>query len=180
SLKPALEDPRHIISLATNYTSAYAGPKGEASGRFSAAKEALQVSAENPVNLMIGFGPGSASKSYFKKFAGKLLSKLRISYGWETQWVVMNLEYGIVGVFLFLLAIFLIFKRNQRFFERINDPYWRAISFGFKGISFTYFMGFFYATVFRQDVMAFIFWFFAASIYCLEHESNPVTDAVNA
>jgi hypothetical protein len=175
SLKPAFKDPRHLIDFPTSYSTAYTRDTGEADGRTAAVRVTHRMLKEETRSLLLGFGPGSASKSYFKEYEGKWADKIPIFYG-ETQWVLMSLEYGYVGTGLFLFLFIPIFVRNRRLFARLNDGYWKAVSFGFMGICLTYLMGFFYGEVFREDVLAFVFWFFAATMYWLaDHRGFEAT-----
>ncbi len=173
SLRPAFENPRHLMDFPVSYTTGETG-WGEATGRTSAMKVVHRTLTKNTINFLLGFGPGSMSKSYFKEFERKKLrDAVPIAYG-KSQWVTMSLEYGYGGTLLFLWLIFPLFKVNQRFFNETDHRYWKAISFGFKGICFAYLMGFFYAKVFRLDVLAFIFWFFAAAIFCLGRQREVI------
>ena len=169
SLKPAVENPRHLIDFSVSYTTGY--DERGATGRASAIQQAYKIAKNSPQTLLLGYGPGSLTKMAFKEATGKDLLTLEIAYG-GSQWVLMSLEYGFVGVLLFLWLFFSLFRINQRFFDATSGKYWKAISFGFKGIWFTYLMGFFYGRVFRLDVLAFILWFFAATICCLRGK-NP-------
>jgi len=171
SLNPALKNPRHLMDFSVSYSTAYSVETGKSIGRASTLVEAYKVSTENPVNFLLGFGPGSMAESYIKEFEGKRRNELPMWYG-LSQWIKMSLEYGWVGALLFLWLFIPLFRANRRFFSSTTDRYWKAISFGFNGILFTYLMGFFYAVVFRLDLSAFIFWFFAATIYCLREQKE--------
>ena len=126
---------------------------------------AYNVAKQNPINFLFGFGPGSTSKSYFNEL-GNRRNTFGISYG-LSQWVTMSLEYGWIGAILFLWLFIPLFRINQKFFRATKDRYWKSISFGFKGILFTYLMGIFYSRVFRLDILSFIFWLFASIIYSM-------------
>jgi len=166
SLRPAFKNPSHLIDFPLSYTTGYTRDTKEADGRFSAMAVTYNTLKKDPKSFLLGFAPGSMSQSFFKKYEGKYANSVPIFYG-RTQFVLMSLEYGFVGVFLFLWLFLPLFRANKKFFNDINENYWKAISFGFKGIWFTYLMGVFYGTVFREDILAFTFWFFAATIYCL-------------
>ena len=53
-----------------------------------------------------------------------------------------------------------------------EDPFWKSISFGFKGIWLTCLGALFYTTIFRLDIPAFIFWFTAAAIYSMQRRMD--------
>ncbi len=171
SLRPTFQNPRHLMDYTVSYSTSYSAESGKASGRASSLKEAYNMLKSKPLNLVLGFGPGSMSESYFKEYEGKLRSQAPIEYG-MSQWVITSLEYGYIGAFLLLWVLTTLLRRNQKFFNTTEDKYWKSISFGFKGIWFTFLMGFFYCAIFRADLAAFIFWFFAAAICSLEKQRN--------
>ena len=171
SLNPTFKDPHYLLDYSFSYSSAHSAETGKALGRTSAFVAAFEVAKENPANFLLGFGPGCLARSQFKKYESDIRYSLPISYG-QSQWVTMSLEYGWVGALLFLWLFVPLFRINQRFFQTTNDKYWKSISFGYKGILFTYSLGFFYAVVFRGDLLSFIFWFFSAAIYCLERKKR--------
>ena len=163
TLNPAFKNPHYLLDYIISYETSRT-ETGKAGGRTAAIITAYNVAKENPSHFLLGYGPGCLAQSYFISFESSLV--FPFAYG-QSQWVTMSLEYGWVGTLLFLWLFIPLFKVNHRFFQVMNDKYWKAISFGFKGILFTYLMGFFYAVVFRDDMLAFIFWFFAATIYCM-------------
>jgi hypothetical protein len=171
TLSPAFKNPGHLLDYTVSYTTAHNRETGKAIGRTSALIAAYNLSKKNPVKFLLGFGPGCLTPSYFKEFEGTLRNVFPISYGYS-QWVTMSLEYGWGGTLLFLLAFIPLFRVNRRFYCSTSDVYWKAISFGFKGILFTYLMGFFYGVIFRIDLLAFIFWFFSATIFCLSKQES--------
>ncbi len=175
TLNPTLKNPQHLIDYTVSYSTAYSTQSGDAIGRTSALITAYNVAKKNAVNFLLGFGPGCLAQSYFKGFESRI--HIPIAYG-RSQWVTMSLEYGWVGAFLFLWLFIPLYKVNKRFFDTTSNKYWKAISFGFKGILFSYLMGFFYAVIFRDDVLGFIFWFFAATIVCLEKQKKIEEDSL--
>ncbi|HEX9933700.1 MAG TPA: hypothetical protein VGB38_00785, partial [bacterium] len=60
------------------------------------------------------------------------------------------------------------FRISDRLFRSTEDPFWKSLAFGFKGIVFTYLICMNYGVIFRMDVSGFIFWFFAAMIFTVE------------
>lgn len=171
SLNPTFKDPHYLLDYSSSYSTAHSSETGKAVGRTSALITAFEIAKENPSNFLLGFGPGSLAPSHFKEYESDIRQSLPISYG-KSQWVTMSLEYGWVGALLYLWLFIPLFRINQRFFQITNDKYWKSISFGYKGILFAYLLGFFYAVIFRDDLLSFIFWFFAATIYCMEKRKN--------
>ena len=168
-LKPVLEDLQVSWQYYVSYTTGYT-IQGEAAGIISAIEKTYTTLKTDPVRFLIGYGPGSTIKSYFKEYDTKERGTrpVGIRYGF-THLVTTVIEYGYIGFLLyFLLPLFLLFKMNQKFYKNIKDKYWKAISFGFGGMLFSCFiLGIFYWDLFRIDLAAFIFWFFAAAIYSM-------------
>jgi hypothetical protein len=76
------------------------------------------------------------------------------------------LEFGYLGALLFLVPIFYLYIINKRFLRRVDDPYWKALSFGLSGIVFTSFVvNFIYSEFYRLDIAAFLLFFFGGIIY---------------
>ena len=171
TLHSTFENPYHLIDYSVGYSTQYSTVSGKAVGRASAIKESYSTLKKSPFNSLLGFGPGSMAKTFLRGYEGKLLSSVSIEYG-RSQWVITSLESGYVGTFLFIWLFSALLKTNKRFFNATNDRYWKSIAFGFKGIWFTYLMGFFYCAIFRTDILAFIFWFFASAIFSLEKQGN--------
>jgi len=177
-LNPAFQNPRHLVDFSVSYSTDRNVETGSAIGRSSALLMMYNVSTENLKNFLVGFGPGTMAPTYFKEFERNRLKEFNIDYG-GSQVLVMCLEYGWMGALLFLGLFIPLFRVSQKFFASTTDNYWKAISFGFKGILFSYLMGAFYSVIFRLDLSAFIFWFFAAAICCLAQQKEMLPSAVN-
>ncbi len=163
-LRPAIEDPVHLITFSVSYETMHSKEDGAAAGRTAALMKSNEILRKNILNLLLGFGPGSISQSFFQKYKGRLEDKIPIVYG-RSQLVTMSLEEGYVGVFLFFLCIIPFLKVASRVFDYVEDPFWKAMAFSLKGIVFTYLILMNYGVIFRMDVSGFIFWFFAAMLF---------------
>jgi hypothetical protein len=163
-LRPAIEDPVHLVSFTVSYETMHSKEDGAAAGRTAALMKSNEILRQNAFNLFLGFGPGSISQSFFQKYKGRLEDKIPIVYG-RSQLVTMSLEEGYIGVLLFLLCIIPFLKISTRVFMGVEDPFWKAMAFAFKGIVFTYLICMNYGVIFRMDVSGFIFWFFAAMVF---------------
>lgn len=173
-LKPALDDPRYLLEYYSAYET-QRDAEGKAGGRMSAIEDAYNALKKHPAYFLIGYGPGSTIKSFFKSFSARDSGDAPIDtvYG-HTHLVTTAVEYGYVGfIIYFLWPLFLLYRMNSRFYRGVNDVYWKSISFAFSGIIFSYLLiGIFYWELLRRDVEAFIFWLLAAVIYGVGRERN--------
>lgn len=169
TLRPALHNPKYLWEYSLSYETRRFGTAG-AGGRIAAIEDTYVAVKKDPFLFLFGYGPGSTIKSYFKAYDKMAGSKVpvKIFYGF-THLVSTVIEYGYLGfLFYFLLPLIILFKMNQKFYKKIEDRYWKAISFGFGGILFSSFvLGLFYWDLFRIDLSGFLFWFFAAIIYSI-------------
>jgi hypothetical protein len=165
-LRPALKNPGYLWKYSISYETVRS-EKGEAGGRLVAIGDTFNAAKKDAVHFLVGWGPGSTIQSFFGSYnevaAGKL--PVKIYYGF-THLVSTVIEYGYLGfLFYFVMPLYILFKANRRFYKKISDPFWKAISFGFGGILFSVFsVGLLYKDLLRQDVIGFLFWFFAAAI----------------
>jgi hypothetical protein len=165
-LRPALKNPGYLWKYSISYETVRS-EKGEAGGRLVAIGDTFNAAKKDAVHFLVGWGPGSTIQSFFGSYnavaAGKL--PVKIYYGF-THLVSTVIEYGYLGfLFYFIMPLYILFKANRRFYKKISDPFWKATSFGFGGILFSVFsVGLLYKDLLRQDVVGFLFWFFAAAI----------------
>lgn len=175
-LKPAVGNPRYLGRFITTYDIQYS-QSGYPAGRIPSIVETFETLIDDPVKFLIGCGPGSMIKSYFKQYDTRASHNqpVWIEYG-ITELVQKPIEYGYLGfVFYFLMPLFLFYKMNERFYRNIDDNYWKSISFGFAGILFSCFIiGIIYSAFLRSDLAGFIFWFFAATIYTIGKQKNII------
>lgn len=173
-LQPATKNPEYLRGFINIYDLQYT-PEGNPAGRIPSNIVTYKSLSCHPLRFLLGYGPGSMMKSYFEQFhtRKKHTQPIWAEYG-ITESVQKPVEYGYVGFFIYFLLIpFLLFKKTRRFFNVIDDKYWRAISFGYIGILFTYFIiGIGYSAVLRSDLAGFIFWFFAAAVYSVGRQKQ--------
>lgn len=173
-LRPALKSPQYLWEYSISYELTRS-EKGEAGGRLAAIADTFTAAKRKAVHFLVGWGPGSTIKSFFQPYnavaAGKL--PVKIYYGF-THLVTTVMEYGYLGLFfIFLLPLYLIFKINRRLYKDIPDPFWKAVSFGFGGMLFSVFLvGLLYQDLMREDVVGFLFWFFAAAIIVIAKKNK--------
>ncbi len=148
-------------------------------GRFQVIEVAHRVLSENPAQLLIGFGPGNASESYFRDYSGKLEKEFRGLKIWGIQYTAIILEYGFIGLGLFLLVFFKLWRLNRRLYRCASDPFWKAIAVGYNGMILAYVLGCLYNPAWYYDVLAFSFWFATAGIVArLEVESKTTAAGI--
>jgi hypothetical protein len=166
-LNMLLHNPRGLQDYATRRTFRV-DTQGTATGRMSAIQETFKGMKQEPIKFFVGWGPGSTIKSFFKGYSRKGTSFMpfNISYGFS-HLVSTAIDYGYLGFLCyFLIPLLLLFKENRNYLRDNKHGYWRAVSFGFGGIIFSsMIIGLFYWELFRVDVSAFVFWFFAAVVY---------------
>jgi hypothetical protein len=167
-LKAFLDSPKSVVDWATSYT--YQKNDEITSGRVAVAELVYQKLKEKPVRFLLGFGPGSMTEGFDER-KGLLREELPIYYGW-TEFTTMSLEYGFVGIGIFLWMLIMIYRKNHLYFKRMVDPYWKAMAFGYKGIWLSCLLAFFYGPVFRLDISAFLFWFLLAAITLMAQQAD--------
>jgi len=166
-LQPAAGNPEYLKDFVSIYELQYT-QSGAPAGRIPSIVTTFADLSDDPARFLIGYGPGSMLKSYFKQYDTKEMQSRPIWIGYGmTEFVQRPIEYGYLGfVLYFLMPLFVFFKMNEKFYRNIDDNYWKSISLGFASILFSYLIiGIFYSTILRGDLAGFIFWFFAAGIY---------------
>ncbi|MDZ7318053.1 MAG: hypothetical protein ONB11_02800 [candidate division KSB1 bacterium] len=133
-------------------------------GRFQVIDVAHRVLSENPAQLLIGFGPGNASESYFHDYSGKLEKEFRGMKIWGIQYTAIILEYGFLGLLLFLWLFFKLWRLNRHLYHRTSDPFWKSITVGYNGMILAYLLGCLYNPAWYYDILAFCFWLTTAGL----------------
>lgn len=137
-------------------------------GRISGIRYVFDYLGERPYGYLLGVGPGVWSESFFGGFSGELWSEFEdMPVSNINQISAILGEFGVLGLILFLLMIFQVYRMNEEFSSKVKDDFWKSVSFGFSGIIFLYCMATIYVSVWYSDALAFWFWFFAAAIFCM-------------
>jgi hypothetical protein len=173
-LRSALDSPGNVVSWATSYT--YQKDDEVTSGRVAVVEFVFKMLKEKPIHLLVGLGPGTMTEKLDNPEGG-FKEDLPIYYG-LTEFSTMSIEYGYGGVLIFLWMLFRLFKALKIRFKNTHDPFWKAMAFSSLGIWFTCLLTYFYSAVFRMDVSAFLFWFFAAMIHNLSRHEEESKAAV--
>jgi len=174
NLNLLLSNPKRALDWVTSYT--YQKTEDVTSGRVAVAELAIQKIMDSPHHLLFGYGPGTMTEG-FQSDKDSIYRSLSIYYG-LTEFTIMLLEYGIVGVMLFLYLLIRIYKVTHEFFMTIEDPYWKAIAFGYKGIWLACILAYFYTPIFRLDLSGFIFWFGISAIVVISNQKNILGNAL--
>ncbi|MDZ7375779.1 MAG: hypothetical protein ONB13_04085, partial [candidate division KSB1 bacterium] len=91
-----------------------------------------------------------------KQFQGRKISGVQLS--------VILLEFGYVGLALFLYLFYRLLKINSIFYKATQSDFWKSISIGYNGVVFCYIAAVIYNPAWFFDVLAFTFWFISAAI----------------
>ena len=127
---------------------------------------ANKIVSESRKTQLVGYGLGNASPSFFENYTGFIYAEYEWAHINNQQISWTMLELGYLGLMLFFIIIYRVYKINELFFlNQTKDKYWKAISFGFTGIIFVFVIGTIYTSVWYKDIIGFCFWFFSAAIF---------------
>ncbi len=142
---------------------------------------AIELLGRTPHALLLGYGPGAASPSYFGDIVGQLYNDngyLGSVFG-LTQISRGLLEWGITGVLLYLVMILRVYRISQQLLNRSDvEPFWKGISLGFRGVLVVFLVSTAYWYVWQSDATAFVFWMLAGATYSISTVAPKETDHV--
>lgn len=142
-------------------------------GRISGTEFVFAYLGTHPHGRLLGVGPGVWSESFFGGFSGRLWTEFEdMPVSRINQIASIMSEFGILGLVLFFLIVYRVYRMNQTFFSRTADSYWKSISFGFSGIIFLYALSTVYLSVWYADGTASLFWILAAVIFCIGRQKG--------
>jgi hypothetical protein len=101
-------------------------------GRGSTTKIALnQIAGDGLFTIIFGYGPGTLTPKPFgtSKVIDRRVQNISGGYG-ITGMVHILIEYGLIGVTLFILILVNFFRWCWQWFNREKDKYWKAFSTG--------------------------------------------------
>ncbi|MDZ7399407.1 MAG: hypothetical protein ONB37_04490 [candidate division KSB1 bacterium] len=157
-LAETIRSPKKFYRFNLNYR------KEGTFGRFQAVKVANDLLSQHLPHLMIGFGPGNASDSFFSQYKGRLEKQFQGRKISGVQLSVILLEFGYIGLALFLYLFYRLLKINSIFYKATQSDFWKSISIGYNGMVFCYIAAVIYNPAWFFDVLAFTFWFISAAI----------------
>lgn len=165
------ENPDYLQSLeyAKEYTTKV--------GRVAMTKLAFEAAFKSG-NLLFGFGPGSLTGSILSGGSvDKRLLPLWRKYG-KTGFVVIFVEYGMLGVIAFGSILLIFAYRCWKSFKYEKEPYWKAFAMG--SLVFTVyntFIFFCYNTApFLGDVITPVYYYAMAVMYLRVKEISQVNE----
>jgi hypothetical protein len=132
-------------------------------GRFDRAfmyVQAVRMGWQYPKNGLIGYGVGSVTDSYAFGTASPTMEKFsrwQMTSQGTMGFIWLFLEYGFVGLLLFLRLLWMIFQRAKILLASENQDeriYGRLL----EGITATYVMWNFYGPAWQLDSISFSFW----------------------
>ncbi len=157
-LAETIRSPRKFYKFNLNYR------KEGTFGRFQAVQVANKLMSQHLPHLIIGFGPGNASDSFFSQYKGRLEKQFQGRKISGVQLSVILLEFGYLGLALFLYLFYRLLKINAIFYRNTKSDFWKALSIGYNGMVFCYIAAVIYNPAWFFDVLAFSFWFISAAI----------------
>lgn len=147
-----------------------AGPPqpGKDLGRITGLRFVADYLKEQPYGLLFGAGPGMWSESYFTSFTGDIWGTFSEYNAPGRNQIARTLsEFGLVGLILYFLLLYKVYRMNQVLFKKVNDTYWKAVSFGFSGIIFLYVLASIYIPLLYWNASAFLFWTLAGTAFTI-------------
>ena len=121
------------------------------------------VNRDDAYKRILGFGPGSASQSYFASHAGIFEKSYRGIH--STQISSTLLELGNGGLFLLFLLYLVLFITSLRLSPKLQDDTWKAYNLTFQCAIILAILASGYTNVTIEcDIMSFIFWLFPATL----------------
>lgn len=163
-------DFKHFAGYVIKYTT-FIDNRGLTKGRMMTTMTIFKrMKDEGLTGMLIGLGPGAASKSRFYSTADFYKKRANIGYAYgETGYNWIALQHGHIGAILYFLIFIrcLIMCRNS--FYKNQEPYWIAYSFGAIGFSFVMILlGLFYGKGGFQNDMVPMFYFYSIAILDLK------------
>lgn len=146
-------------------------------GRLSALETASNFLGNKGVSgALLGGGVGYFTETSFTSYATIDLtfgsgSPSRL-IGTASYYSIVMGELGYLGLILSLLMIYILYKMTAKFYSRINDKYWKAIAYGFKGVILLTIPAMMYLKVWISPSLGFTFWFLASAIYIVGKKKN--------
>jgi len=147
------------------------GPRGTDFGRFLMMKNAVNFATSSPQTAIFGFGPGTATRSFFTAYESPSVTYFRnwgvSSDSQSLAWVIV--EYGFLGTLLFLVPPFLLYRRS-RILHRSEREDYRILASAFQGMTFLYLANLFVTPLLQSDPIGYFYWFTAAVVTRLSYK----------
>jgi hypothetical protein len=125
----------------------------------------VQDKLRDGTSRLIGLGPGILTPTELLKNPNSLIAQDESLYRNMTGYGVTTLELGFLGLILFLLMYFRVYRFTRHFMKQIADPFWEAVSLGFCGAIVIYVISTVYVDSWIYYPIPLTFWALAAAIY---------------
>jgi hypothetical protein len=164
-------DPEYAIAYAKDYTTRE-NPFGYTTGRYATTVRIFKSLWEDGfIAIFLGLGPGKFTQSLFdpikqRKSIDDIKNRYKFKYG-LTAMTRTAIEYGIFGIFTFVLITFSYARMTLRYYRQEVDKYWKAFAAGSVGFAYaTVFFFFTYGdTVLWGDTIPALYFWAMAAIY---------------
>lgn len=164
-------DPGYALRYTERYNMGVDG-YGNTYGRLSTTIRTIELLWDSgPLQLLFGSGPGLKTRTFLddkadKKRFKELKEEEMISYG-QTAMTKIAAEYGILGVFSYLLILIPAAVMCLKYVRYENDPYWKAFAAGSVGFSFSMLIFFFIynASSIWGDTLPALYFYAMAVVY---------------
>ena len=171
-------DVGYALSYSQQYLTGVDG-YGYTFGRTATTLRVFEVLSDAGLSrLFFGLGPGFITKSIFdsdkdKKQFQEHRKQLKILYGW-TSMSKIAIEYGILGVFAYLLIIFQFAGMCWKYYRTEVDPYWRSFAAGSVGFAFAMIFFFFtyHDTAVWGDTLPALYFYAMGVVYTRSNRLN--------
>ncbi len=139
-------------------------------GRAYATKHAFLFATSSPRAFCFGFGPGAATQSVFAAYESPSVAHFRswgVSSGRQClPWLMV--EYGIIGTLLFLVPLYLLYRRATLLSRSPRKDY-KILAAAFQGITVVFLFQTYISSVLQSDQLSFFYWTTAVIITQLSY-----------
>ncbi len=157
------------------------GTEEGSAGRFYQAKSGFQLASSNFRTFVFGFGPGVATRSVFVAQESSTVAYFRrwgiSSDAQSLAWMLV--EYGVVGTLLFLVPLFLLYRRARILYRSEKESY-RILAAAFQGLTFLYVINLFVTAVQQSDQIGYFYWVTAAIVVQFSHVTESEIESKKA
>jgi hypothetical protein len=146
------------------------GPGEGRAGRFYQAESGFHLATSSPQAFVFGFGPGVATPSFFTAQQSPSVQYFKnwgISSG-ATSLPWMLVEYGVVGTLLFLVPLFLLYRRARILYRSERESH-RILAAGFQGLTFLFVVNLFVTATLQSEQLGYFYWVTAAIVVQLSY-----------
>jgi hypothetical protein len=131
--------------------------RGYDTGRIDSIVLALKELSVDPVKLAVGLGMGNVAASFSRVLIGEY-SEVYADYGVRVTTVAYLLwETGLLGVFLVMIFLYILFKDVRILSAREGFP--AVVALGWAAVVSIVFLSMFYKTLIEQNAIDYLFWF---------------------